>query len=87
MPKVYIPPLLQKITDGQDMIESLGKTVADVIDDLEIQFPGIKKQLCEGNELKPGLNISVDGKISSRGLLQKLDENCEVHFLPSVGGG
>ena len=87
MPRIFIPPLLKTLTDGSEVIETSGKTVGEVINELESRFPGIKAKLCEGDELQPGLSISVNDKISTRGLLQKLDDDSEVHFLPSIGGG
>ena len=87
MPLVFIPPLLRALTDGTEELDVDGKNVRDVIENLEARFPGIRDRLCEEDDLKPGLVVAVDGDISPLGLLQKLSENSEVHFLPSVGGG
>jgi len=87
MPRVFIPPLLQKHADGHREIDIDGATVGDVIDELERRFPALTGRLREGEALRSGLMVAVDSTISDRGLLQHLPPDCEVHFLPSVGGG
>jgi len=87
MPRVFIPPLLRSLTGDADTLDVAGKTVRDVIDQLEAQFPGVRERLCEDDDLKPGLTVAVDGNVSAVGLLQPLGESSEVHFLPAIGGG
>ena len=87
MPRVYIPPLLRPLTCGISEVEVEASSVRQVIAALEERFPGIRERLCEGEQLRPGLAVAVDGRISSVGLLQKVRPESEVHFLPAVGGG
>ena len=87
MPTVFIPPALRALTGGAAQVEGSGSNVRRLIDDLESQFPGIRGRLCEGAALRSGLAVAIDGNISSLGLIQKVPEQCEVHFLPALGGG
>ena len=87
MPQVFIPPLLKPLTAGEEIVSVEGNNVRQVVEALEQRFPGIREKLCEDDELKPGLTVAVDGNVSSLGLLQKVNENSEVHFLPAIGGG
>ncbi len=87
MPRVFIPPLARPLTGGFDELDVEGTNVRQVIEELERRFPGIGSRLCDDDGLKPGLTVAVDGNVSSLGLLQKLRENSEVHFLPAIGGG
>jgi molybdopterin synthase sulfur carrier subunit len=87
MPRVFIPPLLKPLTAGEEIVEVNASTVRQVIEELENRFPGIREKLCDQDELKPGLTVAVDGNVSSRGLLQKVGDDSEVHFLPAIGGG
>jgi molybdopterin converting factor small subunit len=50
-------------------------------------FPGIADRLRQGDELRPGLSVSVSGRVSGLGLFQKVSPGDEVHFLPAIGGG
>jgi len=87
MAKVFIPPLARELTHGTEQIEVDGKNVKKLIISLEEQYPGIRDRLCDGNELKAGLTVAVDGNVSSLGMYQKVEEHSEVHFLPAIGGG
>ena len=87
MPHVYIPVELRPLTRGLEVVEVPGSSVREVIDSLEASYPGVKGRLCVENRLAPGLSIVVDGSISSLGLLQPVNAEQEVHFLPSIGGG
>jgi len=87
MPRVFIPPLLQTLTGEVKEIDVSGANVRHAIAELETRYPGIQERLCDGDALKPGLAVAVDGNVSSLGLLQKLGAESEVHFLPAIGGG
>ena len=87
MARVFIPAPLRKVTGGVDRTEARGKTVREVVDDLERQFPGFRAQILEGSELAPSLAVSVDGEIVSGGLLEPVRETSEIHFVPAIGGG
>lgn len=87
MATVYIPSLMQKITDGHSKLEVEGTTVRQIITHLEHQFPGIKERLVEDNRIKGNISVAVDGEITPLGMLGKVGENSEVHFLPAIGGG
>ena len=87
MPQVFIPPSLRRHTGGVDSIQVSGTTVREIVASLEEQFPGIRNRLCEGEQLRPGLAVAIDSTISDLGLLQKVGETSEVHFVSAVGGG
>ncbi len=89
MPEVWIPPRMQVLTGGQKTVQVEGASVRQVINNLEKDYPGIKARLCEedGTDLLPGIAVIVDGETSQLGLLEKVGEDSEVHFLPALGGG
>ena len=58
-----------------------------MIDQLEELYPGIKDRLVEDGQLRPNLAVAIDGDVAIMGLLQKVGENSEVHFIPAIGGG
>ncbi|MSR57758.1 MAG: molybdopterin synthase sulfur carrier subunit [Planctomycetaceae bacterium] len=87
MATVFIPPLLRELTGGVDRVAVSGTTVRQVVAALNALYPGIRERLCTGDELRPGLSVAVNGAVSSLGLLQKVPDGSEVHFLPAVGGG
>ena len=87
MPRVFIPPLLRALTEGQEVVEVPGKNVGQVIEALEGQFPGIRSRLCDDDGLQAGISVVVGGSFSSLGLHQRTEPESEVHFLPAIGGG
>ena len=87
MATVYIPALMQTLTEGKPQIEIPGTSVRQIIETLDRYFPGVKDRLVEDNRVKPGISVAVDGEITPLGLLEKVQHNSEVHFLPAIGGG
>ena len=89
MAEVWIPPKLQQLTGGNQQVQVEGSTVRRLINNLEKKYPGIKEFLCDEMEddLIPGLAVVIDGEVSLLGMLDKVQENSEVHFLPAIGGG
>jgi molybdopterin synthase sulfur carrier subunit len=87
MALVFIPSLLRSLTQGEAQVEIPGKTVGDVIEGLELRFPGVRERLILDDRLLPSLSLAVDGRISRKGLRQPLDADSEVHFLPQISGG
>ena len=87
MAMIYIPPQLKSLADGVDCIQIDEGNIRRVITRLEEQFPGVRDRLCQDDELRPGLSVSVNGRISSLGLYQKVQPQDEIHFIPAIGGG
>lgn len=79
--------MLQEIAGNTKDINVRAKNVRQVIDGLEEAFPGITDWLLEDGRLKPSIVVAVDGETSSMGLLTKVMEDSEVHFIPAIGGG
>ena len=87
MPVVFIPALLRDLTGGQESVQLPGDTVRKVIEELDRSYPGVKTRLYDGDRLRPGIAVVVDGVVSSQRLRHKLSESSEVHFLPALSGG
>ena len=78
---------MRKFTEGKEITQIDGGTLRDLIENLNTAFPGIREAIIDGDELIPGLAAIVDGETTVSGLLQKLQEDAEVHFLPAISGG
>ena len=87
MPTVWIPGLLQNLTEGKQILQVDGESVLQVIDHLEDTYPGIKAQLFEGEDLRASIAVAVDGEVSPQRLRHRLKQDSEVHFLPAISGG
>jgi molybdopterin synthase sulfur carrier subunit len=87
MPVVFIPKPMRDMTGGMARVTVEGGTVREVVDALDHQYQGVKQRLCRGDVLAPGLQVSIDDVITTRGLRAVVRPESEVHFLPAIGGG
>jgi molybdopterin converting factor small subunit len=86
MPRVFVPALLRHLANDQESIEVPGATVRELINALDVRFPGIKARLGEGDNLRPGLAVVIDSQVA-HGLDAPVAETSEVHFIPAIAGG
>lgn len=87
MATVFIPSLMQKLSDGKSRVEIEGSSVRQIVNNLEAQYPGFMERLVEDGRIKGNISVAIDGEITPLGMLEKVGENSEVHFLPAIGGG
>ncbi len=87
MATVIIPALLRKLTGGKDRTVATGATLKDIIDDLERQFPGFRERVVGNGDLAGSVAVALDGEIITGGLAEPVPPDCEVHFVPAIGGG
>ncbi|HEX2173005.1 MAG TPA: MoaD/ThiS family protein [Dehalococcoidia bacterium] len=89
MAVVWIPSLLQGLTDGAATVTVPGRTLRQVIDNLEARYPGVKERLVDTEEgrLQPEIAAAIDGDTEHLGLIQPLEEDSEIQFIPAVSGG
>jgi sulfur-carrier protein len=88
--EVRIPTVLRKFTRGDAVVELEPGTIADLIDQLDNRYPGMKQQLTtEHGDLHRFVNVYVNDEDAR--YLEKLDtkvsEGDKVALLPSVAGG
>jgi molybdopterin synthase sulfur carrier subunit len=84
---IFIPTMLQKLTSGIKKLELDAGNIGQVVDRLEKMYPGIKDRLVEDGEIRESLAVAIDGDVAIMGMLTKVGENSEVHFVPAIGGG
>lgn len=87
MATVFIPSLMQKLSDGKSRVEIEGSSVRQIVNNLDAAYPGFKERLVEDGRIKGNISVAIDGEITPLGMLEKVGENSEVHFLPAIGGG
>jgi molybdopterin synthase sulfur carrier subunit len=84
---IWIPALMRDLTGGLTQVDVPGTTVREVIESLEIRFPGVKARLVEEGRLRPNITVIVDGTPGQKRLRQPVSEHSEIHFIPSMSGG
>ena len=87
MAKVFLPYELRWFADGKGELDVPGATLGEMVNNLEATFPGITDHLLQDGRLKPGLAAVVGYAATRQGLLQPLEPDTEVHFVPAISGG
>ena len=87
MAKVFLPYDLRRFADGKGELDVPGATLGEMVNNLEATFPGITDHLLQDGRLKPGLAAVVGYAATRQGLLQPLEPDTEVHFVPAISGG
>ncbi len=87
MARVFIPSQWRDLTGAVAEVEVPGGTLGRVIAGLDERFPGIAARLAPAGAIAAGLAVSIDGVVTSRGLLAGVQPDSEVHILPAIGGG
>jgi len=88
--EVRVPTILRKYTAGEKRVEGAGKTVREVIDDLEARHPGVRSAVVtDGGELHRFINMYVnDEDVRFMGSLETpVSDGDVISILPAVAGG
>ena len=87
---VRIPTILRTYTGGQSEVSAEGETLADVLDDLESSYAGIKARILdEQGAIRRFVNVYVgnDDVRFLDALDTKTPEGVPVSVIPAVAGG
>jgi molybdopterin converting factor small subunit len=84
---VHLPRSLIALFPGAPRrLEATGSTVAEVLDDLDRQVPGMRNRLLDaGPEIRAHINIYVAAERA--GLTTAVPPGADVHIIPAVSGG
>ena len=86
---VRIPATLRRFTGGREEVLAEGRTVAELIDDLELKHRGIRDCLLDGQVVRRFVNLYV-GENDIRflnGLDTELRSDDSLTILPGIAGG
>jgi molybdopterin synthase sulfur carrier subunit len=87
---VRIPTPLQRLTNGQGEVQCEGKTVMELLSDLERRHPGIKERICdETGKLRRFVNVFVNEEDIRflQGDQTAVKAGDEVSIIPAIAGG
>lgn len=88
--QVRIPTPLRSLTKGAAQVQADGKTVLDVIGDLERQYPGMKDRVVDENgEIRRFVNVYVNQEDVRflDGDKTALKDGDEMAIVPAMAGG
>jgi len=87
--KVRIPTPLHKLTNGNAEVECSAKNVAELVEELEKAYPGMKERLADGGKIRRFINIYVNEE-DIRFLNKEettLKDGDTISIVPAIAGG
>lgn len=85
--RVHVSSHVRSYTAGQPEVEAEGRTLAEVMSDLERQYPGLRfRVIDEQDRIRPHMNFFVGGE-RVRDLAHPVAPGEEVHILGALSGG
>ncbi len=87
---VRIPTPLRRMTNGQAKVELEPVNLSEMVDQLEIAYPGFRARLVDDNgELRYFVNIYINGEDVRflQGLNTSTKSGDEISIVPAVAGG
>jgi len=87
---VRIPTILRTYTGGASEVDARGATLAEVLDDLDASYPGIRARILDDQgALRRFVNVYVgnDDVRFLDALDTKTPEGTQVSVIPAVAGG
>lgn len=87
---VRLPGALRDSTGGQTRLEASGRTLGDVIADVERRYPGFRERvLDDAGKLRTYVNVYIDedDARAKGGTDAGVPEGAEVMVIPAMAGG
>ena len=88
--KVRIPAPLRKLTKEQPVVDVAGKTIDEILVNLEKSYPGMKERICDENgQIRRFINVFVNGEDIrfKEGSKTVVAEGAEISIIPAIAGG
>lgn len=88
--KVRIPTPLMKLTNNESEVSAEGATIADILNNLESQYEGIKERICdETGAPRRFINIYLNEEDIRflDGEKTVVKEGDEISIIPAIAGG
>ena len=87
--KIRIPSSLQRLTQGKDEVEGRGGTIIELINNLEIRYPGIGERILDNGKIRRFINIYLNEEDIR--FLQaeqtEVKDGDEASIVPAIAGG
>ncbi len=87
---VRIPVPLRNLTGGQEMVSVDGKTIRELVDNLEQSYPGFQDRICdEKKQIRRFVNIYVNEEDIRflKGVDTEIKEADDISIIPAIAGG
>lgn len=90
MATVLIPAPLRKLTNNVDTVFVDGSTISEVVENLDLGYPGIKDRICnEHGAIRTFVNVYLNNEDIrfKAGFSTEIKDTDEISIVPAVAGG
>jgi molybdopterin synthase sulfur carrier subunit len=86
---VRIPTPLRTLTQGKDEVDANGRSVREVLDDLEKHYPGLRERLLDEKGVRRFVNIYQNEEDIRflENLDTKVKDGDSISIVPAIAGG
>lgn len=87
---VRIPTPLRRLTQNLAEVAAEGADIADIIENLEANYPGMKERLCdEGGNIRRFVNVYLNDEDIRflDGQATPVADGAEISIIPAIAGG
>jgi molybdopterin synthase sulfur carrier subunit len=84
---VHVPSPLFSYTGGRAKVAATGATLADILSDLDRQFPGFRFRVVDEQDRIRSTILFYAGGTVTRSLLTLIGAADEVHIIAALSGG
>lgn len=87
--KVRIPTPLQSLTGGKEEVEAKAGTIIELVNDLNVRFPGIAERISENGKIRRFVNLYVNEEDIRfmQAESTPVKDGDEVSIVPAIAGG
>jgi sulfur-carrier protein len=87
--EVRVPTILRSYTGGEKAVTADGSSLAAVIEDLDVRYPGIAERLLDDSGLRRFVNVYLNDEDVRflDGLATPVADADSITILPAVAGG
>ena len=87
--KVRIPTQLRTLTEGRPEVDAAGRSVGELIGDLDTRYPGFGERILQDGSLLRFVNVYVGDEDVRflQGLDTAVPDGALISIVPAVAGG
>jgi sulfur-carrier protein len=85
--RVFVPSPLRSYTAGAAEVEAAGRTVGELLVDLDRRFPGLRfRMIDEQDRIRPHMRIFINGEQEFT-LEREISSRDDIEILQALSGG
>ena len=85
--KVVLPPALRSYSKEKSEVQAIGKTLTEVLADLDRRYPGLRFRIIDEQEgIRPHIKIFIN-QTQTKNINETLDSTDKILIICALSGG